>query len=150
MWTSLGRRAISGLAVGATAAALVASGCGGGGEKVAASVVDDVVKFAQRSPAPRPAAPLRVSTPLPRSVSQASVSSERVAAFIACDGLNFYLQNGYLPGPSDWSNMFGGYLLSRVPAYQAQEIGQALEAMALSPDPDAPMRLFHTLGCAAF
>jgi hypothetical protein len=150
-----------------TATAVAAAGCGDA--RVAGPVIDPVVKFALRPPASLPAArsslpriqapPAALRLPnvrprpspvLPHQVTQAPIDSERVTTFIICDGLGFYLENGYLPTTADWSTLFGGYLLSRVPRYQAEEIAEGFAELVQSPDPFLEAaRLSHTLACAA-
>jgi hypothetical protein len=160
------RRSLVGVATVAVAVVL-ASGCGN--TSAVAPVFDDVVSFAGRPPVALPSAPFRASTPpplprsarlpdvqpqpspvLPEAVSRAPVDSELVATFVICDGVGFYLENGYMPGPGDWPNLFGGYLLSRVPAYQAEQIGEQLTAIAESSQPVLEAaRISHALSCAA-
>jgi hypothetical protein len=44
----------------------------------------------------------------------------------------------------------GGYLLSRIPAYQAQQIGEELISITQSPNPFlAAAQLSHSFSCAA-
>ena len=146
---------------GLAAAAIVAAGCGN-----PAPVVDDVVKIAEgpalASAKPfratgTPAAPQRLlhrpdvqprpQTTIPPSVG--AVDSERAAVFVACEGASFYLYNGRLPTSDDWPNMLGGWVLSQIPAYKAQQIADQLEAIEYSEQPFlAAAQLTQTLGCA--
>jgi hypothetical protein len=154
------------VAIAAIAATLTA-GCGG--ERVVASVVDDAVRIAQRPTIPRPnpssvagpiAAPRsafrlpqvrpRPHQVLPQAVDRAATESDVVTTFILCDGLAFYLENGHLPTMSDWPNLLGGYLLSQIPRYRAEAIGEQLTLVVDSPDPFYEAALLsHQLACAA-
>jgi hypothetical protein len=160
------RRSIAGV-VAVAAAGVLASGCGN--TSAVTPILDDAVRFAEGPPVSLPAAPPRASTPpslppaarlpdvqpqpspaLPDEVGRAPVDSELATTFVLCDGVGFYLENGYMPGPGDWSSMFGGYMLSRIPAYQAEQIGEQLSEVAESPDPVLEAaQLSHALSCAA-
>jgi hypothetical protein len=159
------RRALALVGAIAALAGSLASGCGG--ERIVASVVDDAVRVAQRPAVPRPSPPLstgpiaaprsalrlpsvrpRPSPVLPEAVERAAPESELVTTFILCDGLGFYLETGALPTAADWPQLFGGYLLSQVPAYRAQEIGDALLLVVETPEPFYEAALLsHRLGC---
>ena len=87
---------------------------------------------------------------LPGAVRQAPFDSERVASFIVCDGLGFFLENGRPPFLADWPELLGGYVLSRVPRYRAEQIAGELGEVFESPEPFvAAAHLSHSLGCAA-
>jgi hypothetical protein len=127
-------------------AGLAVAGCGGGGavaDDVARPVIDDVLKFAKRPAAPRP--PSR----LPAPVAATSAESDAATRFVICEGLGFYIDYGAFPTPGDWVSMAGGYVLSRVPAYRARQIGEEFQQVLQSPDPaSAAFQLSHSLGCA--
>lgn len=154
-------RAIAAIA-GLATAAILASGCGN-----PAPVVDDVVKIAKGPalanakpfrPAGPPAAPQRLLhspdvQPRPRATIPPSVGgaldSDRAAVYVACEGASFFLYNGRLPTSDDWPNMLGGWVLSQIPAYKAQQIADQLDVIEYSEQPFlAAAQLTQTLGCA--
>jgi hypothetical protein len=147
---------------GLAAAVSLAAGCGN-----PAPVVDDVVKIAKGPalptakpfrPAGPPAAPQRLLhgpdvQPQPRATIPPSVGgaldTDRAAVFVTCEGASFYLYNGRLPTSEDWPNMLGGWVLSQIPAYKAQQIADQLETIEYSEQPFlAAAQLTQTLGCA--
>lgn len=154
-------RAIATL-TGLAAAATLAAGCGNPGP-----VMDDVVKIAD-GPALASAKPFRPTGPpaAPRKVLQepevqprprttipgwvdGTIDIDRATTFVACEGASFYLYNGRLPTGDDWLNMVGGWVLSKIPAYKAEQIADQLAAIEYSEQPFlAAAQLTQTLGCA--
>jgi hypothetical protein len=155
---------------GLAAAAILASGCGSAGpvvDDVVRPAVDDIVKIAKGPTLPSakpfrptgpPAAPQRLLhspevQPQPRATIPSSLSGamdpDRAAVFVACEGASFYLYNGRMPTGDDWPDMLGGWVLSQIPAYKAQQVVEQLDAIDYSAQPFlAAAQLTQTLGCA--